>query len=99
MVAEEPEVIHIGDDRTLDAVLESIGMDEVVIERKGVRYRVLREPLEIADDDDPFAGYDPERALAGMRAAVGSWSDIDTEELKEFIYRAREEGTRPIDRP
>ena len=34
-----------------------------------------------------------------FRRAAGSWSDIDTEALKEYIYRAREEGTRPSDRP
>jgi len=34
-----------------------------------------------------------------FRRAAGSWADIDTEALKEYIYRAREEGTRPSDRP
>jgi hypothetical protein len=31
--------------------------------------------------------------------AAGRWADIDIEALKEYLYRAREEGTRPIDRP
>ena len=98
MVAEEPEVIHIGDDRSLDAVLDSIGMNEVVIERKGVRYRVLRESLEIADEDDPFAGYDPERARAATLKAAGKWQGIDTEALKTMLYEAREAGSRKIDK-
>jgi len=36
---------------------------------------------------------------AAFRSAVGSWADIDTDTLIEDIYRARGEGTRPIDRP
>lgn len=32
---------------------------------------------------------------AAFRAAAGSWSDIDGEELKRYLYQAREEGTRP----
>src|SRR5947199_7305191 len=37
--------------------------------------------------------------LAAFRAAAGSWADVDTDALIERIYRAREEGTRPADRP
>jgi len=36
---------------------------------------------------------------AAFRGAAGSWADIDTDTLIEDIYRARGEGTRPIDRP
>ncbi len=36
---------------------------------------------------------------AAFRSAAGSWADIDTDTLIEDIYRARGEGTRPIDRP
>lgn len=97
-MSEEPELIRIGDDSNLQTILESIGQDSVVIEHRGVRYRVHRESLEIADDENPFAGYDPERALAGMQAAAGSWSDIDADEMKELIYRAREEGSRHFNR-
>jgi hypothetical protein len=32
-------------------------------------------------------------------AAAGSWSDIDAEKMEGFIYRAREGGSRPNDRP
>jgi len=36
---------------------------------------------------------------AAFHRAAGSWADIDTDTLIEDIYRARGEGTRPIDRP
>ena len=32
-------------------------------------------------------------------AAIGSWSDLDTDELIAKIYRWREEGSRPANRP
>lgn len=41
--------------------------------------------------------YDPAATLASIRAAGGSWSDLDAEALKADLYRAREEGTRPPD--
>ncbi len=46
-----------------------------------------------------FPAYDAAAALAGIRAAGGSWSDLDAEALKADLYRAREEGTRSLDRP
>lgn len=77
----------------LDQILEEAAGGTLRLVRNGVRYR-----LEL-EDEDPWADYDPEKAGAGMRAAAGSWSVEDAERLKEYIYRGREEGTRPIDRP
>jgi hypothetical protein len=37
--------------------------------------------------------------LTAFRRAAGGWADIDTEQLIEKIYRAREEGTRAVDSP
>ena len=34
-----------------------------------------------------------------LAETAGSWADIDTEALIADIYRAREEGSRPVDRP
>lgn len=46
-----------------------------------------------------WADYDPEAALAAFRRTAGSWSDVDADELIANIYRWREEGSRPADRP
>ncbi len=32
-------------------------------------------------------------------AALGSWSDLDSDELIAHVYRAREAGSRPATRP
>ena len=58
----------------------------------GTRYRVIREQMN--DADDIWAGYDPQKAIDGMRAAAGSWKDIDAEALKADIRRWREVGSR-----
>src|SRR5437773_10859683 len=65
--------------------------EPLLVEHEGKVYRL--EPA------DPPSTYDPRAALAGMRAAAGSWKDIDPERSKELIYCAREEGTRPNDQP
>lgn len=65
----------------------------IVLERNGVRYRLSRE------DDDPWANYDPAKVRAGLRRFAGLISREDAERLKADIYRARGEGTRPLDRP
>ncbi len=57
------------------------------------RYRVVREQVNPAVDDI-WSGYDPQKAIDGMRAAAGSWKDIDAEALKADIRRWREEGSR-----
>lgn len=63
--------------------------------KERVGYRLARED-ELAD---PWANYDPEAAHAAMLAVAGSWSDIDTEQMITDIYRWREGGSRPPDRP
>lgn len=55
--------------------------------------------LTSADEGDIWAGYDPERALKAFRETAGSLKEIDADARIAAIYRAREEGTRPISRP
>jgi hypothetical protein len=62
----------------------------VLLEKDGVLYRVDR-----VHADDLWAAYDPAAVRAAVAATAGSWADIDPEELKARLARAREEGTRP----
>lgn len=98
-MVHESEVIHVDPGSDLDRLLEKAGSHPIVLERRRVRYHLNRESLPIADENDIWANYDPERALATTRRAAGAWRDVDTEAMKEAIYRAREEGSRPPDRP
>jgi len=67
-----------------------------LLEENGSLYRLDRVDHE---SDDIWKGYDPERVRAAIEAYGGSWKDLDAETLKASIYRAREEGSRPADRP
>jgi hypothetical protein len=40
-----------------------------------------------------------EKALAEFRSTIGALKGIRVEERVAAIYRAREEGTRPVERP
>jgi hypothetical protein len=61
-------------------------------------YRVVREP-EASAEDDIWAGYDPQKAIDGMRAAAGSLSAIDAEAWKADFRRWRAEGSREPEDP
>ncbi len=92
-MASEPTTITVEAGSELDRLLDEAAGGPVRLVRNADRFRLVRE------DDDIWAGYDPERARAGMRAAAGKWSDLDAEALKAYISLAREEGSRPPDRP
>jgi hypothetical protein len=77
-------------------VLDMATRAPLLLEKEGVLFRLDIVEREIVE---PWKAYSPETAVSGMRAAAGSWADLDTEAIKANIYRAREEGTRPADRP
>jgi hypothetical protein len=78
----------------LDKVLDEAAAGPVLIERDGARFRLSREP-----DEDIWAGYDPEAVRKALAETAGSWADLDTDKMIEDIYRWREEGFRPANRP
>lgn len=90
---KEPLTIKIDPTSELGRALEHVDESRVVLDRDGARFRVIRA------DDDFWAGYDPERLRAELRAAAGTLTLEEGERLKALIYRGREEGTRPPDRP
>lgn len=93
LMTREPKTIEVKPGSELDQLLEEASGKSLVLVRNGVRYRLDRE------DKDPWADYDPEKVRAGMRAAAGRWTGMDAETFREYVYRGREEGTRPPDRP
>ena len=55
--------------------------------------------LREKEPEDMFDVYDPELVREAIAATTGSWADLDIEAIVEEVYRAREEGSRPISRP
>jgi hypothetical protein len=87
----EPTTIHIPPNSELARLLERTGKAPLVLEKDGVRYRLVKE----ADEID----YDGEKVKATILKVAGTWSDIDTDAIIAGIYHARETGSRPVTRP
>ncbi|MDQ3692060.1 MAG: hypothetical protein M3464_00315 [Chloroflexota bacterium] len=92
-MSNEPLTITIDPDSELGRALDETAGSPVVLVRAGARFRVTRDP------DDPWATYDPDKVRAGLRKFAGMLTREEGERIKESIYRGREEGTRPLDRP
>lgn len=64
------------------------------IEVGTARFIVTRESLHVVgDEDDIWADYDPERALAAIEAAAGSWSDVDADALRGDLREQLEQNS------
>ncbi len=85
--------ITIDDDSELARALDANPHDLIVLVRGQHRFRVTPER------DDPWASYDPERLRTAIREVAGTFTPEEAEHIKEEIARAREEGTRPLNRP
>jgi hypothetical protein len=91
----EAKLIEVAPGSEVDRVLEAADAGPVVLDRGGVRYRVVRETGPATDDSDD----DPKDFRKALEETAGSWADLDTDKIIEDIYRWREEGLRPPDRP
>ena len=91
-MAGATDTIKVTETTDWPRLLDEAESAPVRLERDGVVYRLARK------DEAPQAGYDPERLRAGLRAFAGTFTPEEGERLKAQIYRAREEGTRPIER-
>ena len=62
-----------------------------------------KKPRALMRDNKPVALLTPivkhKEKWKKIKAAFGSWSDLDTEEIIANVYRWREEGSRPATRP
>jgi hypothetical protein len=80
----------------LARLLEHARHGPVLLEQNGALYRLQRlEP----ESNGIWKGYDAEQVRAAIDTFGGIWKGVDAEAMKALIYRAREEGSRPPDRP
>jgi hypothetical protein len=95
-MAKELKRVALGPETDLARLVEEVHADRVprVIEREGEALAVLVAP----DDYRADAAARAQRTRAFLSFA-GAWSDLDADELIASIHRAREEGSRPADRP
>jgi hypothetical protein len=94
MVAEVTQVIvELDPESELAKVLAASAKKPIILVSNGDRYMVNRA------DDDLSKGNDDEEFREALRKVVGTLTPEEGERLKRDIYRWREEGSRPIDRP
>jgi hypothetical protein len=91
-MASTYKTIHVTDDTTLADLLDDATREPIILERNGDRFRLSR-------DEDIDYEPDPEYVRATLAATLGSWADLDVDEMIREIYEAREAGSRPLDRP
>jgi hypothetical protein len=94
-MATARESIDVDDDTHIGPLLERAAHGPVFLRRRNSVYRL--EPT--FGSEDIWSGYDPESARRALLDVAGAWSDVDPEELKAYIYRGRDEGNRPAERP
>lgn len=94
-MTKELRKIEVAEGSELAELLTQAEATPILLEKDGKLFRL--EPIT-REPEDIFANYDPQAALAGIKDAAGSWTDVDPEALKAQLYRSREEGTRPYQR-
>jgi hypothetical protein len=113
MPEDETTTFHVGADSELARLMKRAKASGtlLVIDTGEDQYAVsikhhsepgsTSQPPRASDEETRalWANYDPAAALAAFRQAAGSWSDVDADELINNIYRWRQEGSRPANRP
>ncbi len=90
-MAREPKRIRVSRGTELARLLDEAAAGPLLLDKDGELYRLSRAEVE-----DVWADYDPEKVREAVASYAGSWRDIDLEAFKALIYRAREEGTKPL---
>lgn len=93
-MSTELKRITVSPGSELAALLEEAADTPLLLEKDGRLYR-----LSVEEQENIWADYDPDAVREAVSHTAGSWSDIDSDDLIAALYRAREEGSRPIFRP
>ena len=88
-MASTKRVVTVDAETDIAKLLDEMGADPFVLKRNGATWLVV-------PDEDAF---DPEAALEALNEAIGGWKDLVSEGAAEDVRRARELGSRPMDRP
>ena len=86
-MVQEPLIVTPAPDDPVEDLLDAADDRTVLIRRNGRHYRLdrLHEP----------ASNEIERSIAGIRAAAGTWRDIDAEAFKSYVAERRRTSSRP----
>ena len=91
MAHESPKKITVAEGSSLDKLLTEAALRPILLEKNGQVF--LLERME--SQEKPLSPEDITRSRDGIRKAVGSWKDIDTEGFKAYIKDRRQTANRP----
>jgi hypothetical protein len=79
-------VIQVTKETNLAELIDTMSAADVALERKGKRYRLVRESVVVKDPserpkDGIWANYDPEKARIAIQQARGAFHNIDADKL------------------
>jgi len=97
-MASDVRTIQVLSGSEIDRLLEELNVSAmpVELEKNGVRYRLDRVHASGRPRSDVWAGYDPDRALEGLRRVAGTWVGLgNPEELKKYLRGRRRTANRP----
>lgn len=94
-MAIERSPVKVTPESDLESLLDEATNAPVLLERRGVLYRLSLKSDETSIDYEP----DPEAVRQAWQEVAGSWADLDIDEVIRGVYEAREAGSRPPDRP
>lgn len=86
-MAATPKHITLDSESEFVQLLREAAAGATIIEADGERFRVIRETSDL------FANYDPDRALAALRAAFGTLPNDDIDELKRDLRAMRDQDS------
>lgn len=96
-MAKEPRRrVKVPEGSQLTQLLAEAGIAPILLEKDGELYRLERLEKE---SEDIFEGYDPAKVKQAITTHAGSWADLDVDGMIKEIYAAREQGSRPANRP
>lgn len=100
-MVQAPKPIHIEPGSELDRLLAAADETDLELEQHGVRYRLTRisplpadERVQLADERDIWASYDPARLQAVLRQGTGALRDIDRAQLRRDLAEQRGQDSR-----
>jgi hypothetical protein len=96
-MASKPKRIKVPAGSELGKLLKEAGEHPVVLETNGELYRLDR--IQKEPKDDLWEGYDPEKVREAVKKYAGTITEEEAEAWIADLYRARKEGSRPVDRP
>jgi hypothetical protein len=88
----EPKTIAVDPDSELAHLLDQAAERPIFLERNGIRFLLSREENSWPEMSD-------EEYQRVLDETIGMLPEEEGEQMLAAIYRAREEGSRPVDRP